>query len=166
MSNPSFIKTLALAAGLSVIAVGAGSAQEAAAPVAADTSAAEAKPTAMLNDGWAEATLAKVDRDGDKMTVRVRFKKAEDAEGTSKILYGTLSTSIWESDIYVTAGDKKYLLLVDSNKTPLASSDLKLQDGGPQAGAWYGTFPAPPAGEKATLQLPQMEPLGPFTVPE
>ncbi len=176
MPRSDFLRNFAVAAALSAMLAVAVQAQDAAAPepaapetnagAAPDAAPSEAMPTAMLNDGWAEATLAKIDRDGDKMTVRVRFKKAEDAEGTSAILYGTLSEAIWERDIYITAGDKKYLLLVDSNDVPLASSELSLSDDGPQAGAWYGTFPAPPAGESATLQLPKMEPLGPFTVPE
>lgn len=121
--------------------------------------------TALLDDGWGEATLAGVARDNDKMTVRVRFTKAEEASG-SRIIYGTLSSNIWESEIYVVSGEKKYLLLTDSKGKPLASSNLQLDDRGPQAGAWHGTFPAPQAGASATLQLPGMEPLGPFTVPE
>lgn len=166
MPRTTFMKKLGFSALLSILAAGTAVSQEAATPApAAETSAAEVMPTAMLNDGWAEATLAKVERQGDKMTVRVRFQKAEGADG-AKIIYNSVSTAIWESEIYVTAGDKKYLLVRDSNDKAIASESLKLSDSGPQAGAWHGTFAAPPAGESATLQLPQMEPLGPFTVPE
>ena len=112
------------------------------------------------------ASLARVERTGDSLTLRVRFTRAEGVDRLNKTVYSTLSKQIWESDIYVTAGDKKYLLLVDSSDKPIASSTLRLTSGGPQAGAWYGTFPAPPAGERATLYLPDMEPLGPFEVPE
>lgn len=132
---------------------------------APSASAPAAPPAvAMLNDGWAEARLAGAQREGDTMTVRVRFYRAEGVEG-SRVLYGTLSKSVWETDIYIVAGDKKYLLLKDSEGNAIAPANLMLDDDGPQAGAWYGTFPAPPAGEAAVLHLPAMEPLGPFPAP-
>ena len=166
MPRPKLMKNLGVSILISILAIGTAASQEVATPApTASESATEVMPTGMLNDGWAEATLAKVEREGDKMTVRVRFQKSEGADGT-KIIYNSVSTAIWESEIYVTAGNKKYLLVRDSNDKAIASESLKLSDNAPQAGAWHGTFPAPPAGERATLQLPQMEPLGPFTVPE
>ena len=153
----SFVLPFALTMGIT-----AAQAQDSTASAGATSDAPLA--TAMLNDGWGEARVAGVERDGDKLTVRVRFYKADGADG-SKIIYSTLSTAIWEQELYLVVGDKKYLLLRDSDGSSLATRSLSLDADDLQAGAWYGVFPAPPAGEQAVLHMPQMEPLGPFPIP-
>jgi len=118
-----------------------------------------------MNNGWAKAELASAVRDGEKLTVRVRFKAAEGASGRQTV-YSAMSGQMWKTDFYLVSGDKKYLILKDSADEPLAPSSLVLDGKAPQAGAWNATFPAPPAGEQATLHMLNVEPLGPFTVPE
>lgn len=146
---------------LGAACLGGAMAQEATAP----EPAAEMQPvTASLNNGWAQATLADARRDGDKLHLTVRFVASPDVKGTH-VLYSVISANSWESDFYLLAGDKKYLLIKDASDIPVASSSLALRAGTPQAGSWSGTFPAPPAGESATLYLKDIEPMGPFTVP-
>lgn len=145
------------------LACSAASAQEAAAPVGADGAAVLA--SSLTNSGLAEANLISVLRDGETITVRVRFKSTEGASGR-EVLYGSISAKSWESDFYILSGDKKYLLMKDANGAPLAPSSLQLNMANPQAGSWSATFPAPPAGQTAILHIGAVEPLGPFTVPE
>lgn len=121
--------------------------------------------TSLLNNGWAEAALVGARRDGDSLHVSVRFKAAEGVSG-NEILYSGFSTRMWETDFYIVADDKKYLIMKDSSDKPLAPSVLKLSSDEPQAGSWSATFPAPPTGAQATLYMLDVEPLGPFTVPE
>ncbi|PZO67770.1 MAG: hypothetical protein DI498_01945 [Paracoccus denitrificans] len=138
-------------------------AQETAAPAADASDAVLA--TSLTNTGMAEASLVSAVRDGDKLTVRVRFKATEGQTGT-EVLYSSMSENSWQTDYYLVAGDKKYLILKDSAGKPLAPSSLSLNASNPMAGSWNATFPAPPAGETAMLHIGNVEPLGPFTVPE
>ena len=142
-----------LAAALGVALLGPASAQDA--PLA----------KGYVTDGWAEASLASARRDGDKLLVVVRFKAAEGVEGV-RTVFSSINQQSWDSDFYVVAGDKKYLLMKDAADQPLADGSLTLRAGTPQAGSWSGVFPAPPAGESATLYVKGVEPLGPFTVPQ
>lgn len=156
LSRLTFITVLALNTAL----CGSAFAQE-----AAGTPADTAMPAAMLNNGWGEATLADAVRDGDKLRLTVRFKAAEGA-ANGETVYSGLTEQSWENDFYLTAGEKKYLILKDANGTPLAPNALRLDPKALQAGAWTATFPAPPAGEQATLFMLGVEPLGPFSVPQ
>ena len=114
--------------------------------------------------GDIEVRLVKAIRDGDKLTVTVRFRRLDKGEGfdTDWIYDKQMSAKEWEQNFYLTSGNKKYLILKDADGKWLAPDELKLQNGG---GSWSATFPAPPAGEKATLHMRKLEALGPFIVP-
>lgn len=129
------------------------------------SSTSEALATAMTNNGWAEARLVSAARDGDNLLIRVRFFASEGVSGTQNI-YSSVSQNMWENEFYIVSGNKKYLILKDGAGKVLAPTFLTLRAGTPQAGSWSATFPAPPVGERATLHMHGIEPLGPFTVPE
>jgi len=116
--------------------------------------------------GDIETRLVKVIRDGDKLTVTVRFRplvKSTRRLYISDTIYDKqMSEKEWEQNFYLTSGNKKYLILKDADGKWLAPDELVLRDGG---GSWNATFPAPPAGQKAVLYMRKLEPLGPFTVP-
>jgi len=120
--------------------------------------------SAWPNTGDIEVRLVKVIRDGDKLTVTVRFRRVEKKEGYDiDLIYDKkMPEKEWEQNFYLTSGNKKYLILKDADGKWLAPDELKLKNGG---GSWSATFPAPPAGQKAVLHVRNLEPLGPFTVP-
>lgn len=154
------VKTMAVACTLGLMLCGNALAQGTGAPASSEPLA-----TSMMNNGWAEASLISAKRDGDRLQVSVRFKASEGAKD-SEYVYSKLSPASWETDFYILSENKKYLLMKDSADKPLAPDALLLNASYPQAGSWSATFPAPLAGEKATLYIQGLEPLGPFTVPE
>lgn len=135
------------------------------APPASTEQAPAPLATSIAAGGLVEAHLVSAVRDGDNLTVKVRFQTITD-EKRSKTVYSTLSTSNWESDFYIVSGNKKYLILKDSSGVPLAPAALTLDTTNPIAASWSATFPAPPAGQTAMLHILDVEALGPFTVPE
>lgn len=158
MSGSMRGKMLLAAFSVAIFASGKVFAQEAA------SSPNEPLATAMMNNGWASVGLVDVARDGEKLTVKVRFEAAEGVSGRETV-YSGLPEEMWKTDFYIVSGDKKYLIMKDGAEKPLAPSSLVLKADAPQAGAWNATFPAPPAGAQATLHMLDIEPLGPFTVP-
>ncbi|MBC2884522.1 hypothetical protein H7Q97_03785 [Ochrobactrum sp. CM-21-5] len=131
----------------------------------AQDAASQPMATGYHNSGQAMAEVSGVIRDGDKLTVKVRFKTVNEGENVSKSLYTSISDEDYENDYYLLAGDKKYLLLKDSQGKPLAPASVTLFGKGPVVGVWHGVFPAPPADQKVTLYIQGVEPLGPFAVP-
>ncbi|HBP30370.1 MAG: hypothetical protein ACTIKR_08550 [Advenella sp.] len=131
------------------------------------TAAADAQQSSLASglvaDGGASAELTSVVKTGNRVTVKVRFIETDPEINKISVLYSRLDKSAYENDFYLLAGDKKYLLLKDSAGKPLAPEKLVLAGKGKLRGIWYGTFPAPPAGESLMLFLPNIEPLGPFT---
>lgn len=121
--------------------------------------------TGYHNSGQVIGEVSGAIRDGDRLTVKVRFKPAAEGKTVSTILYGSLSEEDYQNNYYLVAGDKKYLLLKDSENKPLSPSSVSLQGKGPVVGVWHGVFPAPPAEQKVTLFMKGVEPLGPFAVP-
>lgn len=113
----------------------------------------------------AEARLVKAIRDGDTLTVTVRFKKLN-KESSSPLYNSGPSRSPYLGNCYLVSGNKKYFILKDSEGNWLAPSELQLPYGEGSMTSWSASFPAPPAGEKATLHMDMVEPLGPFIVPE
>jgi len=131
------------------------------------TTAASAGTEVVLATGLAEsnveAHLVKATRDGDKLTVIVRFKK-EPNKGFAGSLYRESNNSFLEN-CYLVSGNKKYFILKDSEGNWLAPRELTLPGNSGGITSWSTTFPAPPAGQQATLHIGSVEPLGPFTVP-
>ena len=107
-----------------------------------------------------EASLVKATRDGEKLAVTVRFKGPD--KGSYDHLYKDSNNSYLEN-CYLVSGNKKYFILKDSEGNWLAPRELLLRSR--VTTSWGATFPAPPAGEQATLHMDNVEPLGPFTVP-
>jgi len=117
-----------------------------------------------INVGDVQVSLVKVIRDGDKLTVNVRFRPLSKPTWTytDTIYDKKMSDKEWERNFYLTSGNKKYLVLKDADGKWLAPEELQLTSG---AGSWSATFPAPPSGQKAVLHMLKLEALGPFTVP-
>ena len=118
----------------------------------------------LVSSGGVSGELTSVVKTGNRVTVKVRFMETDPDATNTNVLYGRLDKAIYENEIYLLAGDKKYLLLKDSTSKPLAPERLVLASRGKMRGIWYGTFPAPPEGESLMLFLPNMEPLGPFSI--
>jgi hypothetical protein len=131
-----------------------------AAPAAKQSSLA----SSLVANGGTSAELTSVVKTGNRVTVKVRFVEADPEVKGLYMLYPDLNKAAYENDFYLLAGDKKYLLLKDSAGKPLAPGKLQLTSNGKVRGVWYGTFPAPPAGESLMLFIPNIEPLGPFSV--
>ncbi|AHG63952.1 hypothetical protein [Advenella mimigardefordensis] len=132
------------------------------------TAAPQAKQNSLasglVSDGGISAELTSVVKTGNRVTVKVRFMETDPDAKKISVLYSRLDKAAYENDFYLLAGDKKYLLLKDSAGKPLAPEKLVLSNKGKLRGIWYGTFPAPPEGESLMLFLPNIEPLGPFSM--
>lgn len=134
-----------LAAGMVALAVvGAAPAELAAQPAAPAPLAVQD-----TNHPGVVAELIECKRKDGVLTVKVRFRNGG-AEDTSFYLIG--SSADYDKQ-YVTAGSKKYFVLRDSEKTPLApGSDgggnvrVPLAPGG--TWTWWAKYPAPPAEVK------------------
>ncbi|WP_262390026.1 hypothetical protein [Burkholderia arboris] len=114
----------------------------------------------VTSSGAAEAQVIEAVRDGDILTIKVRFKPLVDHK--TETLYGSISKSDYEKSFYVLAGNKKHLLLTDSHNQPLTSPSvvLSVSKDSPIAGTWYGKFPAPPKNiAKVSLTIPNVETL-------
>lgn len=100
--------------------------------------------TGITNSGAAEAQVIEATRKGDILTIKIRF--APLVPDKMESIYAQITEKDYENSFYVLAGDKKYLLLRDSQDTPLASPQLSIRNtkDSPVSGTWYGRFPAPP----------------------
>ena len=111
----------------------------------AQTEAASSVPlaTGLTDGGAAEAHVVEAVRAGDILTIKLRFKPL--AESKIERIYDSISQDAYENSFYVLAGNKKYLLLTDSNDKPLTKPNLviKASKDSPIAGSWHGRFPAP-----------------------
>lgn len=130
------------------------------APAQAQTNTASTRPLAvgLINSGAAEAQVVEAVRDGDILTIKLRFKPL--VSNKIEVLYSSISKKDYENDFYVLAGNKKHLLLTDSNNQPLASPKLVITAAAntPNAGTWYGRFPAPPKNiTQVSLTIPGVE---------
>lgn len=109
---------------------------------------------------------------GDKLILEIVFVPTSDgmemdpsASVPRTTVYSGLSTGVYE-EIYLLAGDKKYMLVKDAQDKPLAGpGTLSIKGTGQVIGQWNGTFPAPPANTPVLLHLPEFSPIGPFSVP-
>ncbi|MFD1796020.1 hypothetical protein FQV27_02365 [Paracoccus aurantiacus] len=79
-------------------------------------------------------------------------------------IYSGVAPSTYEQ-MYLIAGDKKYMLVTDSNDKISVTQNLQIEGEGPVVGQWTGVFPAPPTDTPVMLYLPEFSPIGPFSVP-
>jgi hypothetical protein len=88
-------------------------------------------------------------RDSGVLSIRMRIRNTSDATVEVKVL----ASGDWYDRYYVTAGSKKYFVLRDSEKTPLANPptsygalSVEIPKGGTYI--WYAKYQAPPAEVK------------------
>ncbi|PLP59308.1 hypothetical protein CYK37_10640 [Mesorhizobium loti] len=99
-------------------------------------------------------------RRDDILTIKLRFKPLI----TNKLerIYDSISETDYQNSFYVLSGNKKHLLLKDSNDQPLTNPNLviKTTKDSPTAGSWHGRFPAPPKDiTEVSLTIPGVETL-------
>lgn len=123
------------------------------AQVAAQAATPVAKPVAPLqvqetNEAGVIAEFVECKRKEGVLTLRIRLRNTGNA-GTHFYLISSRNYD----NFYVTAEDKKYLVLRDEEKTPLAPAanaggdvGVNLAKGG--SWLWWAKYPAPPAGVK------------------
>jgi len=126
----------------------------------ASTEATGTKPlaTGLTETGTAEGQVVEAVRSGDILTLKVRFKPI--VPGKTEMVYSQITKNDYEDSFYVIAGNKKHLLLKDSNDKPLTNPKLVLKTSkdAPIAGAWQGKFPAPPKDiTEVSLTIPGVE---------
>jgi len=114
--------------------------------------------TGMVDTGSAEGHVIEAVRNGDILSIKIRFKPI--VPGKVEMVYTSISQNDYENSFYVIAGNKKYLLLKDSNDKPLTNPKLVIRSSKdtPIAGAWQGKFPAPPKEiTEVSLTIPGVE---------
>jgi hypothetical protein len=124
----------------------------------AQADAAAPLATGMIDSGVAEGQVIEAVRSGDILSIKMRFKPI--VPGKTEMIYSTISQNDYENSFYVVAGNKKYLLLKDSNDKPLTNPKLMLRTAKdtPIAGSWHGKFPAPPKEiTEVSLTIPGVE---------
>ncbi|MFY0479383.1 hypothetical protein [Achromobacter marplatensis] len=124
----------------------------------ADATAAKPLATGLTETGSAEGQVVEAVRSGDILTLKVRFKPI--IPGKTEMVYSQITKNDYEDSFYVIAGNKKHLLLKDSNDKPLTNPKLVLKTSKdtPLAGAWQGKFPAPPKDiTEVSLTIPGVE---------
>ncbi len=133
-----------------------------AASAQAQTESASTVPLAagLTNGGIAEAQVIEAVRHDDILTIKLRFKPLV-ADKLERV-YDSISENDYENSFYVLAGNKKHLLLRDSNDQPLTNPYLTIKTAkdSPTAGSWHGRFPAPPKDvQEVSLTIPGVETL-------
>ncbi len=95
------------------------------------------------------AEMMQCKRDSGVLSIRMRLRNTGDAAVEVKVL----ASGDWYDRYYVTAGSKKYFVLRDSEKTPLANPPIsygalsvEILKGGTYI--WFAKYPAPPADVK------------------
>jgi hypothetical protein len=113
------------------------------------------------NEAGISAELTECSRKDGVLTVKVRLHNT----GTAAAAMTVLAEKSDFAKFYVTAANKKYFILTDSEKTYLAPQldagypwiKVKIAPG--SSYQWYAKFPAPPASEKTlTLYTPWTAP--------
>jgi hypothetical protein len=115
---------------------------------AAPAPAAAAAPSlgdADSQNGQFRLSVIEASRTGGVLTIKARFTLLGGATGSRRLLH-----SFDNDDLYVLAGDQKYMMLKDNEGVALAPKDYAPTFA--QLGAsstWWGKFPAPPPEVKA-----------------
>ncbi len=152
----TLIRKTAAACALGALLALAATAQAAFAQGQADSPAPLA--TGLTDSGSAEGQVVEAVRSGDILSIKVRFKPI--VAGKTEMIYPQISKDDYENSFYVIAGNKKHLLLKDSNDKPLTNPKLMIRTAkdAPIAGSWQGKFPAPPKEIKeVSLTIPGVE---------
>ncbi len=152
------IRKKAATCALSTLVILAGISQTAFAQGQAATSAPTPLATGLTESGTAEGQVVEAVRSGDILSIKVRFKPLVPSK--TEMLYSQITKDDYENSFYVIAGNKKHLLLKDSNDRPLTNPKLviKTSKDAPIAGAWQGKFPAPPKEvTEVSLSIPGVE---------
>jgi len=117
-------------------------------PVAAQSVAAALASTDSNVDGVVAEVIECKRKDG-VLTLKIRFRNT----GTVAARLSVVSRASYDTH-YLTAGSKKYFILRDAEKTPLApavdpsgSLSTELPPGGTYT--WWAKYPAPPADVKS-----------------
>ena len=110
-------------------------------PAAAQAKAIQSQDT---NTDGVVAEITQAQRKEGVLTVRLRVRNTSDAKKSISFP--------WDSNdyekFYVTAGKKKYLILRDSAKVPIASPPTGQKELAKGAGfIWWAKFPAPAASD-------------------
>ena len=113
-----------------------------------NASAQKALATGDVNHAGITAEVTECKRSDNTLTVKIRLKNTGDDAAAFYIV-----TAGKYDNHYVTAGRKKYLMLRDAEKKPLAPASNPIGDVRvtiPMGGAWtwWAKFPAPPAEVK------------------
>ncbi|MGX9693565.1 hypothetical protein ACTJNK_24750 [Achromobacter anxifer] len=114
--------------------------------------------TGLTDSGSAEGQVVEAVRSGEILSIKIRFKPV--VMDKTEMIYPQISKSDYENSFYVVAGNKKHLLLKDSNDKPLTNPKLMIRTSkeAPIAGSWQGKFPAPPKDVKeVSLTIPGVE---------
>ncbi|UIP22628.1 hypothetical protein [Achromobacter deleyi] len=152
------IRKMAGACAFGVFVTLAGTGQTVFAQAQADASAPAPLATGLTESGSAEGQVIEAVRSGDILSIKVRFKPLVPSK--TEMLYSGISKDDYENSFYVIAGNKKHLLLKDSNDKPLTNPKVLIRTSkdAPIAGAWQGKFPAPPKEvSEVSLTIPGVE---------
>jgi len=120
------------------------------APAAAQTAPAALSEAQDVNGATGVvAEIVQCKRDSGVLSIRMRLRNTGDAA----VRVTVLASGDWYDRYYVTAGSKKYFVLRDSEKTPLANPptsygalSVEIPKGGTYV--WYAKYQAPPAEVK------------------
>ena len=101
------------------------------------------------NVGGVVAEVTECKRKDGVLTLKIRFRNT----GTTEVELDLISSRNFDA-YYLTAGSKKYFVLRDAEKTPLApaaNSGGGVRAAVPPGGAytWWSKYPAPPADVKS-----------------
>jgi hypothetical protein len=101
------------------------------------------------NTSGVSADVTECKRKEGVLTLKIRLRNT----GTSEARLGLIASRSYDK-YYLTAGSKKYFILRDTEKTPLASAadnigDLDVHIPANGAYTWWAKYPAPPADVKA-----------------
>jgi hypothetical protein len=111
-------------------------------PATAQTKVIQSQDT---NIDGVVAEITQAQRKEGVLTVRLRVRNTSDAQKTVAFPWGLDDYD----KFYVTAGKKKYLILRDSAKVPLASPPTGSKELAKGASfVWWAKFPAPADGSK------------------
>ena len=119
-----------------------------AAPVAAETGAATLASTDSNTPGVVAEVVECKRKDG-VLTLKIRFRNSGTAKARLELIDGR------NYDVYyLTAGSKKYFILRDAEKAPLAPAagvggDFRVELPANGTYTWWAKYPAPPAEVKS-----------------